>query len=73
MATKSVDTFAHTNPAFCALVLRAFVEGYQKSDARGVLLTNEPSKGRHFIAIGPYHTIPINSQINGGNWIARGQ
>lgn len=38
MATKSVDTFAHSNPAFCALVLRTFVEGYQKSDARGVLL-----------------------------------
>lgn len=38
MASTSRDTFANTNPAFCALILHAFVEGYQKRDAEGVPL-----------------------------------
>lgn len=38
MTATSVDTFANTNPAFCALVLRSFVEGYTQVDSEGVSL-----------------------------------
>ncbi|WP_406694304.1 three component ABC system middle component [Singulisphaera sp. Ch08] len=38
MAMISVDTFAVTNPAFCSLVIRAFVEGYITGDPEGSLL-----------------------------------
>ncbi len=38
MPATSLDTFANTNPAFCSLILRAFVEGYIESDAEGVPL-----------------------------------
>ena len=40
MPATSLDTFANTNPAFCACVLRAFVEGYLKSNPEGVPLPN---------------------------------
>lgn len=35
MPAVALDTFASTNPAFCALVLRAFVESYQRLDPGG--------------------------------------
>lgn len=35
MPAVALDTFASTNPAFCALVLRAFTESFQKVDAAG--------------------------------------
>lgn len=38
MPATSLDTFANTNPAFCTLVLRAFVEGYLQGDGEGVPL-----------------------------------
>src|SRR5688572_1603937 len=38
MSSASVDTYAAVNPAFCSLVLRAFVDGYCKVDARGASL-----------------------------------
>jgi hypothetical protein len=38
MPATSLDTFANTNPAFCALVLRAFVEGFLQGDGEGVPL-----------------------------------
>ena len=38
MPSLSTDTFAYTNPAFCALMLRGFVENYMKADSRGVPL-----------------------------------
>ncbi len=38
MAMLSIDTFATTNPAFCSLVIRAFVEGYVGEDSEGLFL-----------------------------------
>ena len=38
MPSQSTDTFAYTNPAFCALMLRGFVEHYMKAEKRGVPL-----------------------------------
>ncbi|MAC55318.1 MAG: hypothetical protein CME31_22485 [Gimesia sp.] len=38
MPSQSTDTFAYTNPAFCALMLRDFVQNYMKADNRGVPL-----------------------------------
>ena len=38
MPSQSTDTFAYTNPAFCALMLRGFVENYVKVDTGGVPL-----------------------------------
>lgn len=38
MPSQSTDTFAYTNPAFCALMLRGFVEHYMKADTKGVPL-----------------------------------
>lgn len=38
MATVSIDTFAATNPAFCSLVLHAFVSGYVEADHEGLPL-----------------------------------
>ena len=38
MSSQSIDTFAYTNPAFCALMLREFVESYVQVDSRGVPL-----------------------------------
>ncbi len=38
MAMTSIDTFASTNPAFCSLVIRAFVEGYVGEDPDGSFL-----------------------------------
>jgi hypothetical protein len=38
MPSQSIDTFAYTNPAFCALMLRAFVEQYLRADTNGVPL-----------------------------------
>ena len=39
MAASSIDAFAATNPAFCAVVLRAFVKGYVEQDPEGVPLS----------------------------------
>ena len=39
MAASSIDAFAATNPAFCAVVLRAFAEGYVEQDPAGVPLS----------------------------------
>jgi hypothetical protein len=38
VALVSIDVFATTNPAYCSLVLRAFVEGYMQGDKEGVPL-----------------------------------
>jgi hypothetical protein len=38
MPALSLDTFANTNPAFCSLILRFFVEGYMRGDANGLPL-----------------------------------
>lgn len=35
MPAVALDTFASTNPAFCALVLRAFIEAFQKVEPGG--------------------------------------
>ena len=36
MPATSLDTFANTNPAFCSLILRFFIEGYLSGDAVGL-------------------------------------
>jgi hypothetical protein len=38
MPANSLDTFANTNPAFCALILRAFVDGHIQIDDSGLPL-----------------------------------
>jgi hypothetical protein len=35
----SIDVYASTNPALCALVLRSFVEGYESEDSAGAPLS----------------------------------
>src|SRR5262249_10086726 len=38
MPAISLDVLANTNPAFCSLVLRSFVEGYMRGEAEGLPL-----------------------------------
>lgn len=36
MPATAIDTYAATNPAFCAIILRAFIEGFSKSNSNGL-------------------------------------
>lgn len=36
MPATTIDIYAATNPAFCSLVLRSFIEGYAEADSDGV-------------------------------------
>ncbi len=36
MPLTAIDTYAATNPAFCAIVLRSYIEGFTKTNSAGL-------------------------------------